>query len=54
MDKFADICKNSAKLEIVISIFLTVGVHDILNGDYDDARKGASIIRFFTDALPSI
>jgi len=51
IDKFADVWKDSAKMTIIISSFLTVGVQDILKGRYSDARKSAAIIRYFTDYI---
>jgi len=51
IDKFADVWKDSAKMEIVISIFLSAGVQEILEGRYSGARKNAAISRYLADYI---
>jgi len=51
IDKFADVWKDSAKMEIAMSIFLSMGVQDILKGSYNVARVSAGIIRYFADYI---
>ena len=46
-DEFVEVWHNSAKTEMVISILLSKGTQDLLDGKYDDARKAAAFARQF-------
>ena len=47
MEEFADLWKDSTKLEIVMSYFLYVGTVDLLEGDYMNACKCTTLARYF-------
>jgi len=47
LDKFAEVGKDSAKMEIVISYFLSNGTQYILEGNYDAARTCTIFARWF-------
>ena len=64
MDEFADVWKDSAKMEMAISFLLCKGTQDILGGEFFlDARKSAIFVRYLeqhiavevkqTEALPN-
>ncbi len=46
MDEYAEVWNDFVKTNIAISAFLFVGTHDILGGEYDDARRAATFARF--------
>ena len=45
-DRYADVWNDSAKMEIVISILLSMGTQRILEGNYDSARNFALFARY--------
>eukprot|EP00984_Skeletonema_dohrnii_P007849 scaffold2899_cov85-Skeletonema_dohrnii-CCMP3373.AAC.5 len=45
-DRFAEVSNNSAKMEIVISYYLSNGTQHILEGNYDAARALAIFARY--------
>eukprot|EP00984_Skeletonema_dohrnii_P008590 scaffold3171_cov84-Skeletonema_dohrnii-CCMP3373.AAC.4 len=47
LDKFAEVGKDSAKMEIVISYFLSNGTQYMLEGNYDAARTCTVFARWF-------
>jgi len=47
MDKFADVWNDSAKMEIAISLLLSMGTQYVLYGNYDIARDFATFARYF-------
>ena len=46
-DEFAEVWKDSAKMEIAASCFLCLGTQEFLKGKYDDARLGATVALYF-------
>ena len=46
LDRFADVWKDSAELEMAMSFYLFVGMHHYLEGDYMNARICAAFVRF--------
>ena len=46
IEEFADVWKDSAKLKLLVSFFLSMGAQDILDGNDDDARDCAIYARY--------
>eukprot|EP00984_Skeletonema_dohrnii_P036995 scaffold38590_cov255-Skeletonema_dohrnii-CCMP3373.AAC.2 len=51
MYKFADVWNNSAKMEITISFFLSMGTQFVLEDKYDSARDFAIFARYFEEQV---
>ena len=45
-DEFAEVWKDSTKLEMAMSFYLCIGTQHCLEGNYDNARQAAAIARW--------
>ncbi len=51
MTEFAEVWNDPAKMEMAISRFLSMGTELFLEGDYDNARRAASIARYLEQCI---
>ena len=47
IDEFSDEWKDSAKMELVLSLFLSFGTQNYLDGNHRDSRYYATVARYF-------